>query len=70
METINNYTTSSARLFFFLGGGEQNGTFAIFCAVFSLVAVTSQYLEHPWAVKILLLVFLGNIAMVLPKVNM
>ena len=28
---------------------------------YSLVTVTIQYLEHPWVIKILLLVFLGNI---------
>lgn len=51
-------------------GGLQNGTFASFlCDVFSLLTRPSQYLEHPWVVKILLLVFLRNNALVLSKVN-
>ena len=67
MEKINNYTSSSERFFV---EEIQNGTFAtFFCDVFSLVTITSQYLEHPWVVKILLLVFLRNIASVLSKVN-
>ena len=67
MEKINNYTSSSERFFV---AEIQNGTFAtFFCDVFSLITITSQYLEQPWVVKILLLVFLRNIASVLSKVN-
>ena len=48
----------------------QNGTFITsFCDVFSLATAASQYLEHTWVVKILLLVLLKNIASVLSKVN-
>jgi len=48
----------------------QNGTFtALWCDVSSFVTVTFQSLEHPWVVKILLLVFLGNILSVLSKVS-
>lgn len=48
----------------------QNGTLAtFFCDVFSLVTVTSQYFEHLLVVKIILFVFLRNIALVLSKVN-
>lgn len=39
----------------------QNGIFTTcFCDVFSLVTITLQYLEHPWVIKILPLVFLRN----------
>jgi len=48
----------------------QNGTFAtLLCDVFSSATITFQYLEHPSVVKILLLVFLGNIVSVLLKVS-
>jgi len=67
MERFNNYTSSSGRVFV---EEVQNGTFAtFFCDVFSLITIISQYLQHPWVVKILLLVFLRNIGLVLSKVN-
>jgi len=67
METINNYTYSSERFFV---EEIQDCTFtAFFCDVFSLITITPQYLEHPWVVKILVLAFLRNIALVLSKVN-
>lgn len=45
----------------------QSGTF--FCDVSSFITIAYQSLEHPWAVKILLLVFLGNIILILSKVS-
>jgi len=67
METFNNYTYSSEKFFV---EEIQKGTFTtFFCDVVSLVTIISQYLEHPWVVKIFLLVFLGTIALVLSKVN-
>ena len=34
-----------------------------------LLTITFQYLEHPWVVKVLLLIFLRNIASFLSDVN-
>ena len=48
----------------------QNGTFTtFFYDVSSFVTITFQYLEHPWAAKILLLILLGNTVLVLTKVS-
>ena len=67
MEAISNYTSSSERIFM---EEIQNGTIAaILYNVSSFITTTFQYLEHPWVVKIHLLVLLGNIVLVLSKVN-
>ena len=48
----------------------QNGSVTtFFYDVSSFITVTFQYFEHPWAVKILLLILLGNIVSVLSKVG-
>ncbi|KAM6104279.1 uncharacterized protein LJ206_019086 isoform 2-T2 [Theristicus caerulescens] len=67
METISNYTSSSESFFM---QEIQNGTFAaFFYDVSSFITTTFLYLEHPWVVKIYLLIVLGNIVLVLSKVN-
>ncbi|KAM6097713.1 uncharacterized protein LJ206_001003 [Theristicus caerulescens] len=67
METVSNYTSFSERFFM---EEIQNGTFAaFFYDVSSFITTTFQYLEHPWVVKIYLLIVLGNIVLVLSKVN-
>ena len=45
VEIISSYTFSSESF--------QNGNFATFHDVSSPIAITFQYLEHPWVVKIL-----------------
>lgn len=48
----------------------QNGTFASFlCDVFCLFRRFPEYLEHLWVVKILLLIFPRNNALVLRLTN-
>lgn len=48
----------------------QSSTFpTFFCGVFSFIATNCQHLEHHWIVKIVLLAFPGNIALVLFKIN-
>ena len=48
----------------------QNGTFTtFFSVVFCLITKAFQYLEHPWVVKVLLLVVLRNIVSAFSKVN-
>ena len=48
----------------------QNGNFStFFYDVFSFITTTFQYLEHPWVVKIHLLVFLWQVVSMLSKIN-
>lgn len=50
----------------------KNDTFPFFsCAVdvFCLVKITLQYLEHPWIIKMLLLVCLRDLFVAFPKVK-
>lgn len=67
METSSNYTSSSEMPFM---EEIQNGIFAtFFYDVSSFSTITCQYLEHPWVIKILLLVSLWNIVSVLSEVS-
>ena len=57
VEAISNYTSSSERFYM---EEIQNGTLAtFFYDVSSFLIKTFQYLEHPWVVKMHLLVFFG-----------
>lgn len=70
METTNSYTSSSESVFFFFFVEQmQNDTFTTCCDIFSLIPITFHYLEHPWVVNILLLVFLRHIVSAFSKVN-
>lgn len=47
----------------------RNHTFATFCDVLSFVIITSQYLEHSWVVKTLILIFLRQNPSNIPNIN-
>lgn len=66
METINNYTSPSER--FFLEEIKSSTSTTFFYDAF-FITITSQELEHPWAVKILILELLRNVVLAFYKVN-